>query len=134
MSDNIFQKYDEAIKKEEKATARLKKLAAKIAKECHSVWHYGDGKGGYVISVIEEEMYKYVNRPIKSVSPLRKPIPGSIRTMVYERNEYRCVLCGSHKRLVIDHIHPVAKGGSNHPDNLQTLCWPCNSKKSDRVA
>lgn len=29
----------------------------------------------------------------------------------------------------VDHIHPLALGGSNWPENLQILCMPCNISK-----
>lgn len=52
-----------------------------------------------------------------------------LRRMIYERDGYKCKKCGSRKNPSIDHIKPVALGGSNEPDNLQTLCRSCNSKK-----
>lgn len=65
--------------------------------------------------------------------PKRKGMPRSLRTAVMERDEYACVRCGTRKNLQIDHIHPVEHGGTNDPDNLQTLCKSCNSAKGARV-
>jgi len=33
----------------------------------------------------------------------------------------------------IDHIHPVARGGTDHPDNLQALHWKNNRAKGDSI-
>jgi hypothetical protein len=63
----------------------------------------------------------------------RRTITGALRTRVMERDAYRCVTCGSHTALQVDHIHPVSKGGNNDFDNLQTLCKPCNREKGDKV-
>ena len=45
---------------------------------------------------------------------------------------YRCRECGAtnkQTRLHVDYILPVAKGGTNDLNNLQTLCEECNSAK-----
>lgn len=31
--------------------------------------------------------------------------------------------------LEVDHVHPVAEGGTNHIDNLLTACFDCNRGK-----
>lgn len=60
-------------------------------------------------------------------------IPKDIRQFVLERDNHQCQLCNSNLYPEIDHIIPLAKGGSNHPDNLQVLCRGCNSQKGARV-
>jgi hypothetical protein len=60
------------------------------------------------------------------------------RWAVLKRDHYRCVKCGGspssdHQvKLEIDHITPVARGGGNSAENLQTLCQKCNQGKKDR--
>ena len=70
--------------------------------------------------------------------PTRVPVPSSLRVQVFERDNYRCCMCGASARdgitqLELDHIHPVSKGGTNELRNLQTLCRHCNSGKGDRI-
>ncbi|SDA57389.1 HNH endonuclease [Methanobrevibacter millerae] len=62
----------------------------------------------------------------------RQPIPRKLRHEVFMRDGYRCRECGASKEetsLEIDHIVPVARGGTNDIDNLQTLCRECNRMK-----
>jgi 5-methylcytosine-specific restriction endonuclease McrA len=40
-----------------------------------------------------------------------------------------CALCTSRRYLVIDHIVPLARGGTNADCNLQILCDTCNARK-----
>lgn len=40
----------------------------------------------------------------------------------------KCLACGK-AEMTLDHIKPLAKGGSNGPTNLQPLCRSCNSSK-----
>ena len=65
----------------------------------------------------------------------RKSIKPSLRFEILKRDNYRCQMCGVTAKdgaaLEIDHITPVAKGGTNDADNLQVLCRECNAGKSD---
>ncbi|HJU13036.1 MAG TPA: HIT domain-containing protein [Candidatus Nitrosotalea sp.] len=61
-------------------------------------------------------------------------VPGSLRYLVLTRARYRCELCGisaEAKALDVDHIVPINKGGKTVIENLQALCYTCNSQKRD---
>lgn len=63
----------------------------------------------------------------------RIPIPDCVRDYVFRRDRYQCQSCGRQHGevpLQLDHIIPLAKGGSNDLSNLQTLCQTCNGRKS----
>lgn len=66
----------------------------------------------------------------------RNPIPQAFRHEVFLKDGFRCLECGAtnkNSRLEIDHIIPVAQGGTNELSNLQTLCEDCNRGKSNRA-
>lgn len=46
-----------------------------------------------------------------------------------QQYEHRCLACGEPKRLVIDHVIPLSRGGAHDISNVQPLCWDCNSRK-----
>lgn len=62
------------------------------------------------------------------------------RLKVFERDNWRCQLCGKktrpdkktphHRAPTIDHIVPISKGGADVESNVQTACFVCNSKKA----
>lgn len=61
-------------------------------------------------------------------------VPGSLRYQVLIRAKHRCELCGisaDEKALDVDHILPRNKGGKTILENLQALCYTCNSQKRD---
>lgn len=56
-----------------------------------------------------------------------------LRYEVLRRDNHTCRYCGATAQdvpLRIDHVTPVALGGTDTPDNLVTACEPCNSGKS----
>lgn len=58
-----------------------------------------------------------------------------IRFEVFKRDAFTCRYCGRTTPSVVlevDHIVPVAGGGSDDPTNLATSCWECNRGKSDK--
>ena len=62
-------------------------------------------------------------------------VPGSLRFHVLKRAKFRCELCGisaEEKALDVDHIIPRNKSGKTVLENLQALCYTCNSQKRDR--
>lgn len=65
----------------------------------------------------------------------RQALSKRIRFEVFKRDSFTCQYCGRKAPDIIievDHIQPVAKGGTNDLLNLVTSCSACNSGKSDR--
>ncbi len=63
----------------------------------------------------------------------RPRISEKLRRQVYDRDEWKCVRCGSPDKLTVDHKWPHSRGGNISLANLQTLCNDCNLAKSDLV-
>lgn len=65
----------------------------------------------------------------------RVPVSKRLRFFVMRRDNFTCQLCGLTRsdgvKLEVDHKVPIAKGGRTSPENLWTLCHPCNNGKSD---
>ena len=113
------------------------------ASSCVSVRRYSRSNSKYLVdlhgceSYIRNEALKEcessdVCEPTDSKQDTRLPLNSSTRKLIFERDFYRCINCGTHKSLSIDHIVPVSKGGGNEIKNLQTLCTTCNSSKGNK--
>lgn len=67
---------------------------------------------------------------------MRKALPTRLRFEVFKRDKFTCQYCGGRAPeivLHVDHINPVAHGGTNDILNLVTSCAACNLGKSDRL-
>lgn len=58
-------------------------------------------------------------------------VSDDARATVLERDDHKCVVCGSTERLEIDHKTPISRGGTGEIENLQTLCRSHNRQKKD---
>lgn len=58
----------------------------------------------------------------------------NIKRQIWERQNEKCAYCGQRKqlkRMTVDHIIPLSKGGTDELDNLQCTCKMCNQLKND---
>lgn len=65
----------------------------------------------------------------------RKSTGKRTRFEIFKRDHFTCQYCGAQPPdvvLVLDHIDPVASGGTNDLLNLTTSCEQCNQGKSDK--
>lgn len=57
-----------------------------------------------------------------------------IRRQVLDRDDKLCQECSRHgiatAAYAVDHIRPKAQGGTDDPDNLQSLCKRCHAVKT----
>jgi 5-methylcytosine-specific restriction endonuclease McrA len=101
-------------------------------------WQWGDGYGGYIFECLDQLAERdgrgsYTARPTSHITRERSRVTPAVRKRVMERDAFRCLVCGTHLDLVVDHIVALANGGTSDFDNLQTLCQPCNARKGARV-
>lgn len=74
--------------------------------------------------VLDLEQWPYAD------APKIRDVPQSLRDSILEEDAI-CVWCRAAASTTIDHVHPLNRGGSNHPHNLVGACGPCNYVKAD---
>jgi hypothetical protein len=87
-----------------------------------------------MIAAKVDEMEGLMKKISQSMSPSKPTTKiGVLRPQVFERDGHKCTHCGRTDKLVADHIFPASRGGETTLENLQTLCFSCNTKKRNRT-
>lgn len=86
---------------------------------------------GYEVFYIDGEV---TTGSIKKTLSKRIVFSQTKRNIIYNKNKGRCAICGQfipYNEFTVDHIIPLAKGGTNSEENLQCACKVCNLIKQD---
>ena len=77
--------------------------------------------------------YGFVMNRFKNLQSGEIEWSSSIREWIREREKLdQCIYCGAEKKLTVDHMIPLSRGGPDRPDNAVWVCSRCNSSKGDR--
>lgn len=85
-------------------------------------------------NVVELYTKKLLSIKDTSTKISRKSFSKTTRQTIYHNSNCTCQICGkpiTFEEFTIDHIIPLAKGGTNEMSNLQSSCFRCNRIKSD---
>jgi 5-methylcytosine-specific restriction endonuclease McrA len=80
----------------------------------------------------------YTKKLLKNrIQIARRRAAGKLKPSEWEaivkKYQGKCAYCGMEKKLTIDHVIPVAKGGKTIKENVVPACLSCNSKKRDKL-
>lgn len=48
---------------------------------------------------------------------------------IKRKHRYKCAYCGKRKKLTMDHIQPLSRGGKHAVENIAPACLSCNARK-----
>lgn len=68
----------------------------------------------------------------------RRKIPVELQKQVRKRADSLCEYCHTSEQwqyvgFTLDHIIPLARGGTDTPNNLALACFHCNRRKGQRI-
>ncbi len=98
------------------------------------VWDFTYGKIPYRIKFVKAELDP--ENPLMRVRmggwqcpKHRKVLHGDVPAVVLQRDEFRCVICGVDRMLLVDYNVRLSDGGDTHVRNLFTSCLSCHKKR-----
>lgn len=78
--------------------------------------------------------HEFSKRDLRHMTGRERALAEKHRPAVFMRDGYACRYCGARNcRLTLDHVRPVARGGTHDPSNLVAACYPCNLSKGARL-
>ncbi len=86
----------------------------------------------FLSDVSTDRVQKYRDRRRESGLPALADYT-KFKPALIERDGNLCIYCEAIGRLVVDHMVPIALGGTDHQDNLGLACKACNSGKAGRT-
>ncbi|GAP95406.1 HNH endonuclease [Leptolyngbya sp. NIES-2104] len=68
----------------------------------------------------------------------RRKLSAELQQQVRTRANFLCEFCHASEQwqyvqFTIDHLLPIAQGGTNDPNNLALSCFHCNRRKTDQT-
>lgn len=111
-------------------------------RECGAEIAEGNGRLSYCSKACEQKRNRRVNSATRRTRIMRQQPELFDPIEILERDGWRCYLCGvdTPKALrgtqlqnapELDHVKPLAKGGSHTRGNVACACHACNAAKSD---
>lgn len=73
----------------------------------------------------------WADRPATQRRPYQDPAYRRLRARILRRDPI-CCICHHEDSTEVDHVVPISRGGTDHPDNLQGVCRGCHAVKSGR--
>ena len=120
-----------AAHKEERAIYDVAHHAAYYAAHRGEVLAYGSAYQKANPDIIRARSARYRARKLGAEGSYTE---GDIKAQ-YVQQEGKCFWCGVvvRKDYHVDHVVPLARGGTNYPENIVIACVKCNQQKHDKL-